>query len=103
MYTMKPLLKKITDEINAKFITTEDYFEGNVASYYIERYLDIFDVSNSIEKVLSSGILNINEIRSELGREELQGEFFNTYFITKNFSTAEEALKGGENTNNATT
>ena len=103
MYTMKPLLKKITDEINAKFITTEDYFKGDVASYYIQRYLDIFDVSNSIEKVLSSGILNINEIRSELGREELQGEFFNTYFITKNFSTAEEALKGGENTNNATT
>ena len=103
MYSMKPLLKKIVDEINAKFISTEQYFLGNVASYHIERYLDIFDVSNSIEKVLSSGILNINEIRSELGREELQGEFFNTYFITKNFSTAEEALKGGENTNNATT
>ena len=103
MYTIKPLLKKITDEINAKFITTEEYFKGNTVGYYIQTYTDIFEISNSIEKVLSSGILNINEIRSELGREELEGEFFETYFITKNFSTAEEALKGGENTNNATT
>lgn len=97
MYTIKPLIKKISDEINAKFVEPEDYLKGNIVSAYIPRYLDIFDMANSIEKVRFSGLFNGNELRGELGYDAIDSEEFNAYFMTKNLATTEEILKGGEN------
>lgn len=97
LYTIKPLIKKISDEINAKFIEPQDYLKGDIVSVYVPRYLDIFDMANNIEKVRFSGLFNGNELRGELGYEPIDSEEFNTYFMTKNLATTEEILKGGEN------
>ncbi|MER2057852.1 MAG: phage portal protein [Niallia sp.] len=102
MYTIKPLIKKISDEINAKFIEPKDYLNGDVVSVYIPRYLDIFDMANNIEKVRFSGLFNGNELRGELGYDAIDSEEFNAYFMTKNLATSEEILKGGETNNNET-
>lgn len=100
MYTIKPLIKKISDEINAKFVDPQDYLKGDIVTAKVPNYLDIFDLSNSIDKLRSSGIMNGNEIRTELGLEEVDIPQLNSYFITKNYSDvmpSEENLKGGEN------
>lgn len=97
MYTVKPLIKKISDEINAKFIEPNDYLKGDVVSVRIPHYLDIFDLSNSIDKLRSSGIVNGNEIRVELGLDEIDIPQLNSYFITKNYSDVMPSEEGGEN------
>lgn len=97
MYTIKPLIKKISDEINYKFVTREDYFKGNVVSVYVPRYLDIFDMALSIEKARFTGLFNGNELRGELGYDPIDSDEFNAYFMTKNLATTSEILKGGEN------
>ncbi|MFS0878275.1 phage portal protein [Solibacillus isronensis] len=100
MYTIKPLVKKISDEINAKFVEPQDYLNGDIVTVKVPNYLDIFDLSNAVDKLRSSGIMNGNEIRTELGLEEVDIPQLNSYFITKNYSDvmpSEENLKGGEN------
>lgn len=96
MYTIKPLIKKISDEINAKFIEPADYLKGDIVTARVPNYLDIFDLSNSIDKLRSSGIMNGNEIRTELGLDEVDIPQLNSYFITKNYSDVMPS-EGGEN------
>lgn len=96
MYTIKPLLKKISDEANAKFIEKEAFLNGETITVRVATYLDIFDLSNSIDKLRSSGIVNGNEIREELGMEAVDIPQMWEYFITKNYQEM-TSLEGGEN------
>jgi HK97 family phage portal protein len=96
MYTIKPLLKKISDEANAKFIEKKDFLNGENITVRVANYLDIFDLSNSIDKLRSSGIVNGNEIREEVGLEAVDMPQMWEYFITKNYQEM-TAIEGGEN------
>lgn len=96
MYTIKPLIKKIVDEINAKFIEPQNYLKGDIITAKVPSYLDIFDLANAVDKLRSSGVVNGNEIRGELGMEEVDISEMNQYYITKNYSEI-SALEGGEN------
>lgn len=95
MYTIKPLLKKISDEANAKFIDKKAFLNGENITVRVATYLDIFDLSNSIDKLRSSGIVNGNEIREELGLDTVDIPQMWEYFITKNY-TEMAATEGGE-------
>lgn len=57
---------------------------------------DLFDVADKVEKLISCGNNNINETRKALGFPELNEEFANIHYITKNYETANNLLKGGE-------
>lgn len=96
LYTIKPLIKKISDEINAKFVEPKDYLNGDIVSVRVPHYLDIFDLANNIDKLRSSGIVNGNEIRGELGMEEVDIPEMWNYYITKNYAEI-STLEGGEN------
>lgn len=100
-YTVNPLLKKFSDEGNAKFIEKKDFLNGDCISVRSASYLDIFELSNSIDKLRSSGIVNGNEIRVELGLDEVDIPQMEEYFITKNYQEM-TSLEGGENNNNET-
>lgn len=96
MYTVKPLLKKISDEGNSKFIEKEDYLNGDCISIRPATYLDIFDLATNIDKLRSSGVVNGNEIRDELGMERVDLPVMEEYFITKNYQEMSSLLQGGE-------
>ncbi|WP_204955730.1 phage portal protein [Metabacillus crassostreae] len=97
MFTVSPLLKKIKDEGNVKFFTKNEYLEGNSIDIRSISYQNIFDLANSIDKLRASGLFSGNELRSEVGAEEVDDPFMDKYFITKNYVESTEALKGGEN------
>jgi HK97 family phage portal protein len=99
MYTVSPLLKKISDEGNSKFFTKEEYLQGKKLEIKSISFQSIFDLANAIDKLRSSGVFNGNEIRSELGSERVDDPIMDKYFITKNYVESSEALKGGENIN----
>lgn len=98
MYTIKPLIKKISDEINAKFIEPNAYFKGDIVTAKVPSYLDIFDLANAVDKLRSSGVVNGNEIRGELGMDEVDMPEMWKYYITKNYAEI-SSLEGGENKN----
>lgn len=96
LYTVKPLLKKIKDEADVKFFEKEEYMNGSCLDPRPISYQNIFDLATSIDKLRSSGAFSGNEIRHEAGYEGVDSEFMNSYFITKNYQEAEEAMRGGE-------
>lgn len=59
-------------------------------------HIDVLDVADKVDKLISSGTFCVDEIRYILGHEGLGTEFGTTHFITKNYDTAERSLKGDD-------
>lgn len=91
-YCLSPLLKKIRDELNAKFFSKNEVLAGDA---YIEAVgLDqpnILELSEQVDKLASSGVVKINEVREAMGLEPLPDG--DRVIITKNYTTD---TKGGE-------
>jgi len=101
-FTVSPILKKIKDEADVKFFTEKEYLDGNYIDIRKPSYRDIFDLSTAVDKLRASGIMNGNEIRTELGLETVDDDIMTKFFITKNYQESSEALKGGENSDSET-
>lgn len=95
-FTVSPLLKKIKEEADVKFFTKEEFLKGQHIEIRKPSYRDIFDLATAVDKLRASGIMNGNEIRTELGLEVVDDEIMNKYFITKNYQESSQALEGGE-------
>ena len=97
-FAVDPVTDMIEEELTRKTNTYETWKRGN----YIEidttciNHIDILDVAEKVDKLISSGTCNIDEVRSKVGMNPLNTEFSQTHWITKNYSTSEDALKGGE-------
>ncbi|MGE1058598.1 phage portal protein [Bacillus sp. GMa5/1] len=98
LFTVKPLLKKISDEANVKFFEKEEYLLGKKIEVKAVSYQSIFDLATSIDKLISSSAFTGNEIRLEVGYEISDDPNLNTHHITKNYTKLTES-EGGENTN----
>lgn len=95
-FTVSSLLKKIKDESDVKFFTKKESIDGKCIEIRKPSYRDVFDLATAVDKLVSSGVFNGNELRSELGYEMTDEEIHKKYFITKNYTTADEALEGGD-------
>lgn len=96
-FTVAPLLKKIKEEANVKFFEKKEYLSGKCIEIRKASYQNIFDLSTAVDKLRASGVLNGNELRSELGYERVDDPLMDKYVMTKNYQESSEALKGGEN------
>lgn len=95
---LKPLVKKIRDEIIAGIIDKKDYLRGysiDIAQV-IDR--DILDLSSNIDKVTSSGAFKVNEVRRAVGYHPIKGG--NIVIRTKNYEVAGNLNEGGTDENN---
>ncbi|MFP7447104.1 phage portal protein [Bacillus infantis] len=96
MFAVSPLLKKIQDEGNSKFFTKEEFLAGNKLDIKSISYNSLFDLANSIDKLVSSGAFTGNEIRQEAGYEPSADPNLDKHYITKNY-TEMQTTEGGEN------
>ncbi|KMY52275.1 phage portal protein [Peribacillus loiseleuriae] len=96
IFCIDPLLKKIKDECDAKFIDKSVYLKGKRMDIRRISYSNIFDVATAVDKLRSSGIFNGNELREKLGEERADDPMLDKFVITKNYQESSEALKGGE-------
>lgn len=96
-YCMKSLNKKIEDELNAKIIDKSDFVNGMEIKVVGVDKKDIFDLADAVDKLISSGGFNRNEIRKEVDYESIDGG--DEFYITKNY---EKAAKGGEEVDDET-
>ncbi|MGM1444883.1 phage portal protein [Bacillus cereus group sp. BceL305] len=98
LFTVKPLLKKISDEANVKFFEMKEYLLGQKIVVKAVSYQSIFDLATSIDKLISSSAFTGNEVRSEVDYEDSDDPNLNKHYITKNY-TETNATEGGEKEN----
>jgi len=98
LFTVKPLLKKISDEANVKFFEMNEYLEGQKIEVKAISYQSIFDLAESIDKLISSSAFTGNELRLEVGYDISNDPNLNKHYITKNYAET-NASEGGEKQN----
>ncbi|EJW14227.1 phage portal protein [Paenibacillus alvei] len=98
-FCIRPLIKKIKDELNAKIIEKADYVKGKRIEVYGVAEMDPLEVANAVDKLRASGTYNGNEIRKKLGDEAVDNPILEEYVLTKNYESAATTGKGGETNN----
>lgn len=91
---LEPLNQLIEDEINAKIFKESSYIEDQALHIMGANRPNIFEMAESVDKLVSSGAFNRNEIRQLLGYDPVDG--LEEFMITKNYMTNHDSLKGGE-------
>jgi HK97 family phage portal protein len=97
-FTIKPLLKKIEAEINAKFFTEEEYQRGEKLEVSPVSYYDVIEIASAIDKLMSSGFAKGNEVRRAVGWEDSDDPNLEKHLLTKNYAIMDESgtLEGGD-------
>lgn len=104
-FCIDPLIELLKDEINRKLYDRSKMLKGWYVRFDTKaiKHIDLLEVSQAIDKLISSGCFCINDIRRVCGEDEIDEDWANMYFMTKNYSTIEEllnSLKGGEEDEN---
>lgn len=94
-FCIGPLIKKISDELNAKLIDKKDYLNGERIKVQGISDMNALEVADAVDKLRASGVYNGNQIREKLGDEPVDDPKLEEYVMTKNYDSS----KGGENKN----
>lgn len=97
-FCINPLLEKIVDELNAKLFSQRGYKEGKrIKAISIDQKGPV-DVSEAIDKLIASGVFTRNEVREMVGYEKSDEQDMDTFVITKNYQTVDQAdtVQGGD-------
>lgn len=95
-FCIKPLVKKIKDELTAKLIPEEDYQKGLRLQINRVSEMDPIEHAASIDKLVASGPYSRNDLREKFGDERVDDPRMDEYVLTKNYQTLDQ-LEGGEN------
>ena len=93
-YCYQSLVKKMSDGLNFALVSRREYERNNLFVIIGEGQRDKFAFAENIDKLISSGAMTRNEVRSELGLESVPGG--EKFLITKNYQLGEQLEKGGE-------
>lgn len=98
-FCVNPIAELIADEINAKMYSKKEYLEGTrlVVDTRLIKAADIATLANAADKLLNSGTHSPDENRDMFGLEPIGELWSEAYYITKNYETAEQSARGGEN------
>ncbi|PNZ86252.1 phage portal protein [Staphylococcus devriesei] len=95
-FCIKPIIEKITDELNAKLFSERGYKEGKRIKAISIDQKGPLEVSEAIDKLIASGSFNRDEIRVLTGFEPIGSEEMQKFIITKNYQTVDEETTGSE-------
>ncbi len=101
-FCIDPLADMIGEELTRKYYSFAEWKAGNYVRVDTSsiNHIDIFEVADKVAKVISSGAMNIDEVRERLGANALGTEFSTAYWMTKNFALAEDMLTNAEGREN---
>ena len=95
-FCIKPIIEKITDELNAKLFSERGYKEGKRIKAISIDQKGPLEVSEAVDKLIASGSFNRDEIRVLTGFEPIGSEEMQKFIITKNYQTVDEEATGHE-------
>ena len=93
-----PIAHAISEEFTYKVYSENQIING----YAIEadttciKHIDIFDLAGSIDKLIASGFLSIDEVRMKAGLRGLDEEWSRAHYMTLNYTTAQSAVETGK-------
>lgn len=97
---VKPFIKLMKDEFNAKFLDMDEYLNGHRIGIKIISYHNIFDLATAIDKLISSTVLTGNEVRAEIDYERSDDPNMDKHLMTKNYQQlGSDSTEGGEKEN----
>ena len=101
-FCIDPLADMIGEEFSRKYYSFTEWQAGNYVKVDTSciNHIDIFEVADKVAKIISSGAMNIDQVRERLGENALGTEFSTAYWMTKNFALAEDMLKNAEGREN---
>lgn len=94
-FCIGPLIKKISDELNAKLLDKNEYLDGFRIEVrgVIER--DPIENAEAVDKLVASGAYTRNEVREKFGDDRSDNPELDKFVITKNYQSA-DSVEGGE-------
>jgi HK97 family phage portal protein len=100
-FCIDPLVDMIQEEINRKRNGYAGFSQGTYLKIDTKtmKHVDLLSVSTAIDKLISSGVFCVNDIRELVGEPIIDEPWAYEHFITRNYMPFEEALKalkGGE-------
>lgn len=93
-FCIDPLVDMIQEEINRKRNGYTAFIQGTYLKIDTRniKHVDILESATAIDKLIASGVYSVNHIRDILGEQLVNEEFADKFFMTKNYSTAEDLL-----------
>lgn len=93
-FCIKPIIEKITDELNAKLFSERGYKEGKrIKAISIDVY-DPIEKAEAIDKLVASGSFAPNEIRDMFNYPRVEDEEMDKFMVTKNYIKKEDLNEG---------
>ncbi|MDY2736105.1 phage portal protein, partial [Intestinibacter sp.] len=96
-FCIDPIADMLSEELTRK--TTGGY-EGWSKGDYVKvdtstiNHIDVLDVADNANQLIASGIFCIDDVLKLLGLQPLNTDFSRQHFMTKNYDTVENRLKG---------
>lgn len=100
-FCIDPLAQMISEELTRKTTDFTSWQRGDrvVVDTSNINHVDVFEVADKVDKLISSGAATIDDVRKRLGMHELNTDFSRAHYLTKNYAPVDEAadtLGGGE-------
>ena len=102
-FAIDPICQRIGSEVTRKKYGEKQFAKGNYMDVNTNciQHIDIFEQATNSDKLLSSGLYCIDELRVKLGDTALKTDWSQKHYITKNYAEAEKMehlgdVKGGE-------
>ena len=94
-FCVDPLVDSLQEEINRKRNGLEGLRRGDFVQFDTGRikHIDLLDAAGSIDKLVSSGVECVNDIRALLGQPLINEPWAWQHFMTKNYVTIADALE----------
>lgn len=96
-FSVDPLTDLLREEVIRKRIGFDGFKKGY--DFYFDtkqiKHTDILSIASSIDKLVSSGVFSINDIRRFVGEHAINEEWAKRHYITKNYGKVEDAESEG--------
>lgn len=101
-----PLAQMLSEELTRKTTDYESWRRGDRVVVDTSKILhvDILDIADSVDKLISSGAFTINQILDRCGYDSINAEFADAHYLTKNYAPVNDIadpLEGGETNGNS--
>lgn len=92
MVCVDPLANMVGEEFTGKEFTADEIVAGSKveADTTCIKHVDIFDIANSVDKLISSGFSSVNETREKAGMQSIDEPWADQHYITKNYQEVHE-------------
>lgn len=97
-FAIDPITEKLGEEATRKRYGVKQFIKGNYIDVNTNciQHIDIFEQATNSDKLLSSGLYCIDELRVKLGDTAIGEDWSQKHYITKNYAEAEQMAHLGD-------